>query len=294
MPTEPTMVAAAARIFSSSVLTNLAKTGNLNEVKALCRTAGILDDSDPVPTVGDAYDAAFNLLKVRGLRNEYVYKAALTHNVLLGIHSFKTASMVSEFRVGFSKADVVIFNGTSTVYEIKSERDNLNRLNGQINDYRKVFARVFVICSPDHVNAVEKLVPDDVGILILSRWNRITTARESQDRAADLCQASILASITNAEAISMLKLCNANIPNVPNTRLRSALKSEFLLIDPSTLHSAMVTTLKRTRSAISLKAALQNLPKSVIPAVMNLRLRRIDRDRLIEVMQRPLCVPPMR
>lgn len=49
-----------------------------------------------------------------------------THNViankiLLGKHSLNTSHMLSEFRVGYNKADVVIINGTSSVYEIKSE-----------------------------------------------------------------------------------------------------------------------------------------------------------------------------
>lgn len=289
MPTEPTMVAAAARIFSSNVLTKLAKTGNVQEVAALCRTAGIFDTLEPFATVGDACEAAFDLLKLRGVRNEYVYRSALTHNVLLGIHSLATASMVCEFRAGSSKADVVIFNGTSTVYEIKSDRDNLKRLHGQIEDYRRVFARVIVICSLDHLDAVSDMVPRDVGILTLSRWNRIRTIRQPEDRASRLCPLSMLASVTNSEAIAMLRLCQAKIPDVPNTRLRTALKSEFLRLEPAVLHSAMVTTLKRTRSSVSLKSALHNLPKSVMPAVMNLRLTRIDRDRLIEVMQRPLC-----
>jgi hypothetical protein len=63
------------------------------------------------------------VLKRSGLRDKYVYKAALTQRVLMGKHSLRTACMLSEFRVGDRKADITILNGTTTVYEIKSDRD---------------------------------------------------------------------------------------------------------------------------------------------------------------------------
>ena len=288
MHTEGSQVAAATRLFSSGVLTKLAKSGDAREVSALCNAVGIPFSSLGDGTLGHAFDAAFDLLKLKGLRSEYVYKAALTHNVLLGVHSLATASLVSEFRVGTSKADIVIFNGTSTVYEIKSERDNLSRLEGQIRDYRKVFARVFVICAPIHSKSVEKILPADVGILTLSRWNRITTIRDAQDRAPLLCIDTIFASLTNAEAKSILHICGVPIPLAPNTRLRKELQREFKKLNSIQVHEAMVKTLKKTRSTESLKSVLHNLPKSVMPAIMNLRLKRVERDRLIEIMRRPL------
>lgn len=43
--------------------------------------------------------------------------------------------MIPEFNVGASKADLAVFNGTSTVYEIKSEIDSTERLKSQMGDY---------------------------------------------------------------------------------------------------------------------------------------------------------------
>ena len=114
MRAERSQVAAATRLFSSGVLTKLAKSGDMREFAALYRAAGYPAQSEQHATVGEAFDAAFNLLRVAGLRSEYVYRAALTHNVLMGIHSLATASMVSEFRAGRSKADVVISFPPST------------------------------------------------------------------------------------------------------------------------------------------------------------------------------------
>lgn len=89
-----------------------------------------------------------------GYRHEYIYKAAPTHKILLGKHSLHSASVINEFRVGECKADVAILNGTATVYEVKSERDSLAWLERQIRANATVFAKVYVIASESHIQAV--------------------------------------------------------------------------------------------------------------------------------------------
>jgi hypothetical protein len=86
--------------------------------------------------------------------------------------------MLTEFRVGECKADVVILNGTGTVYEVKSERDSLSRLERQIAAYAKVFAKVNVITAESHVTAVMNLMPSDVGVLCLGDRGQITPIRK--------------------------------------------------------------------------------------------------------------------
>src|SRR3546814_17075413 len=105
----------------------------------------------------------------------------------MGTHSLRTASMLNEFRAGSCKADLVILNGTATVYEIKSERDSLARLANQIENYKRVFAKVNVIASEGHVEGVLTTVTDDVGVRCLSKRYRITTIREAVDCQSCIC-----------------------------------------------------------------------------------------------------------
>src|SRR5215216_2008453 len=116
------------------VFRELATKGKSAAFTRLIREADVLPRRTDGMRVGEVFEAAFQILKQSGLRDEYIYKAALTHRVLMGRHSLRTACMLSEFRVGRSKADIVILNGTTTVYEIKSERDSLSRLERQIQD----------------------------------------------------------------------------------------------------------------------------------------------------------------
>ena len=82
---------------------------------------------------------------------EYVYKNTIVNKILLGRHSLNTSTLISELNVGKSKADIVIFNGTSTVYEIKTELDSLNRLEAQLEDYLKCFDKIYVITTLENI-----------------------------------------------------------------------------------------------------------------------------------------------
>src|SRR6267154_2290198 len=125
-------LAAISRLFSSSVIREMARKGK-SPLFARLASQSLLPSSLPERTpVQDFFEAAFSLLKREGYRHEYIYKAALVNKILLGKHSLQTASMLNEFRVGECKADLAILNGTATVYEVKSERDSLVRLRKQI------------------------------------------------------------------------------------------------------------------------------------------------------------------
>ena len=72
---------------------------------------------------------------------EYVYKNELIR-LLLKKYGTKDTAYFSEFRVGGSVADMVMFNGESKAFEIKTEYDNLRRLNKQMGDYGRFFESV--------------------------------------------------------------------------------------------------------------------------------------------------------
>lgn len=145
-----TELAVFSRLFSSAVFREMAKKGRSGLFKRLAGEVGLSGLCNADATVGDAFDLAFGVLRVAGQRDEYIYRSAISHKILMGTHSLRTASMLTEFRAGTCKADLVILNGTATVYEIKSERDSLARLANQVANYKKVFAKVNVIASEDH------------------------------------------------------------------------------------------------------------------------------------------------
>lgn len=283
-----TQRSALSRLFSAAVFRELATRGRSALFSRLIVDAGLDRICDPEATVGDVFDAAFDRLKIAGQRDEYVYRAAISHKILMGTHSLRTASMLTEFRAGTSKADLVILNGTATVYEIKSERDSLARLKNQIDDYRNIFAAVNVIASETHVDGVLATVPEDVGVMCLSRTHRIQKKRAATENPGRISPLAVLDSLRAAEAVAILEALGVPVPEVANTQRHAMLRGLFAELDPATLHIEMVKTLKRTRNLAPLGDFLDGLPESLQPAALAIRIRRGDHTRMVEAVRTPL------
>jgi len=277
------------RIFSSAVFREMAKKGRSPLFARLFELTGLADRFVGEITVGEVFDSTFAILRAEGRRDEYVYRSALTHNILLGKHSLNTACMLTEFRAGACKADVAILNGTATVYEIKSERDSLSRLANQVENYKKVFAKVYVIASEGHVKGVLDTVSEDIGVMMLGSRYRIATVREAEDRPDRICPATVFESLRSAEAVTVLKRLKVAIPSVPNTQRHAAMRAVFALLDPTAVHEAMVTTLKRTRDLAPLGDLVEHLPRSLHAAALSIQVRRADHCRIVEAVSTPLC-----
>ncbi len=283
-----TQLSALTRLFSAAIFREMAKKGRSGLFRRLLGQTNLIDHGGPHATVGETFDSAFEILKVAGHRDEYIYRAAISQKVLMGTHSLRTASMLNEFRAGSSKADLVILNGTATVYEIKSERDSLARLANQIENYKRVFAKVNVIASEGHIEGVLEMVPDDIGVMCLSKRYQITTVREAVDCPARICPVTVFDSLRMAESVAILRALKVTVPKVPNTQMHAAMRDIFATLDPIMLHAEMVRTLKRTRDLASLGDFVERLPMSLQAAALSISLRRSDHSRLIEAVTTPL------
>lgn len=281
-------LSALTRLFSAAVFREMAKKGRSGLFRRLVEQADLIARADPRATVGDTFDSAFEILKVAGHRDEYIYRAAISQQVLMGTHSLRTASMLSEFRAGSCKADLVILNGTATVYEIKSERDSLARLANQVENYKRVFAKVNVIASEGHVEGVLATVPDDVGVLCLSKHYQIEPVREAFDCPARICPVTVFESLRTAEAVTILRAMSVKVPVVPNTQRHAAMRDLFATLDPAALHVEMVRTLKRTRDLAPLGDFVDRLPESLQAAALSVSVRRADHSRLVDAVATPL------
>lgn len=285
----PTQLSALSRMFSTAVVSEIAKKGKSPLFsRLLVESCAFQDKNAEVITIGDVFETAFSLIRRAGIRNEYVYRSALVHNVLLGRHSLRTASMLTEFRIGSSKADMIILNGTGTVYEIKSDLDSLARLKGQIDNYRKAFSKIYVIAGTAHIEDILEKTSEDVGVLSLIRWNRISIVRDAQENNDYICPVTIFDSLRINEAEDILKQLGIECPILPNTLLRSALRSIFEDLEPLDVQKCMIKTLKRTRNLSPLSNLISNLPNALQSIALITQLRNKDRERLIETLNKPL------
>lgn len=268
--------AALVRLFSGGVIRDLATTGHSALASRVLRESGADQMLDPSLTLGDGFDSLFGSL-FRKHRSEYTYKNAIANRILLGTHSLNSSFMVTEFRALDCKADCVIVNGTSHVYEIKSEFDSMARLRGQIAAYRTIFDHIHVITSETQLDAVTESVDEDVGLMVLNNRQSISTVREADSLRPWTKPSAIFDSLRKSEYIQIIEKQFGEVPNVPNTKIYQACRRLFCDLSPETAHDEMVRILKERGNSNSLRSFVLSVPYSLKAASLACDLSPHDR-----------------
>lgn len=179
-------------------------------------------------------------------RNEYYYKNTILNKLLLGVHKPTTATALTEVAVGRSKADFVLINGQATVYEIKTELDNLDRLEAQLTDYFKAFTRVSVLTSEGHLPALDKcLEHSPAGISVLTGKGTIRKIREPREYTEGLDKDAMFRILRKAEYEDILARLHGGSPNVSQFDYYKTCKHLYCQMETSSAHSEFVSALKK-------------------------------------------------
>ena len=253
---------AVSRIFSPVVMDGLAHKGHSAYLYEVCSNSDILEQIEPSMPLSQFFDWIYNLL-FKNYRNEYIYKNAIANKILLGKHSLNTSHMLTEFRVGKCKADAVVINGTSTVYEIKSEFDSFARLECQIKAYFQVFDHINVITSNAQASKLESILPDSVGILVLTDRNTIATIRGSKSNKKNINPDTLFDSLRKKEYLKVVEEYYETVPNVPNTQIYRECKKLFCKIPSETVHDLTMNTLRKRNNTKVLKEFITKAPSSL-------------------------------
>lgn len=286
--TTPSQLSALSRLFSATVFREMARTGKSRLFRDLLSQTGLQDTANVTDSVGDIFDYALDILKAEGNRDEYVYRAALSKELFIDKHHPQSTAILSEFRISNSKADLVVLNGTATVYEIKSDRDSLARLLSQVENYKRVFPDVNVVSSHYRISSLLKILPLDVGVMSLDGRNRLVIERESRPQPETLSPIVIFESLRTSECAAILAALGKSVPHLPNTQMRASMLKLFAQLDPIQLHSQLVTTLKRTRARGRTTEILGELPESLKAAVFSFHLRGPEHAKFLNAIKTPL------
>ena len=220
-----------ARIFSPTILKELSITGKSDKMSKILRELNLYEQLSLEQNVASFFNDVYNFLS-KYYKNEYIYKNTIIKNILLGRHSLNTAYVINECRIGKSRADSVILNGTSTVYEIKSEYDTFLRLEQQLNDYKQAFEYVYIVVPTSTVEKLKNSLKDfNVGILELNNNDSLTKIREAKSNKEYFDKNIIFDILNQREYKSIVHKYFNNIPIVPNTKTYSLYREYFNKLD---------------------------------------------------------------
>lgn len=285
----PSIGPVLARFFSSGILRELAHTGHSATAGRLWKHH-LVEQYDESTPLGEFYDAIFKRL-IREYRHEYIYKNAIAEKILLGKHNLNTAFMLTEFRVDDCKADAVVLNGTSHVYEIKSEMDSFERLDRQLAAYHKMFDYITVITTERLFRSVVERVPPEVGIRVLAdgryQFKANKCRREAVSNKANVDPLVIFNSLPRVEYLKIIKdEFGVSLSHLPNTQIYGEAKKFFMQLAPEIAHEKMVEVLKHRKQTRRLGDFIMEVPSSLKAASLSIRLTNEDRNRFVGLLHR--------
>jgi hypothetical protein len=203
-----------------------------------------------------------SLLKI--YKNEYVYKNILTNKLLLKKYSLKNSIALNEFNIGKSIADFVLLNGEARIYEIKTELDNLEKLDKQILDYCQFGDKVYVVTSSKHVNKLIELYENTtIGIIELTSRNTLKTIKEATSNVDFFSYEILFKTLRKQEYIELIHEYFNFVPEVSNTRIFKECLALAKKIEVSLFQQMVVNKLKSRNISNPKKIQEKGIPESL-------------------------------
>lgn len=232
-----------ANILSNSTFNEIVRQKNYSTLKAnINKYDKDIISGQPI-TYQDYISHIFDSLKLN-YRNEYFYKNLIINKILLEKYNLNTTTVLNEFRVNKSIADLVLINGTSRVFEIKTELDNETRLLSQINDYKRVFKEIYVVTHHSLLSRYQEILDKETGLIVLTEDFTLKTIKKSEAHH-DLDNLTIFKSLRKSEYSNIIVSHFGCLPKVTDFKFYNACKTLILQIPTNELHDLMVKELKR-------------------------------------------------
>ena len=137
-------------------------------------------------------------------------RQALHKNVLSAHHKNPNTIVIDELGLshGKNRIDIAVLNGYLHGYEIKSSKDNLNRISAQLDEYSKSLQKLTIVVAPNHIEDVIKIAPSWSGIILAEKGSKggfqFSKIRAPQINP-EVCMISVAHLLWKDEAISYLK-----------------------------------------------------------------------------------------
>lgn len=179
-------------------------------------------------------------------QNEYYFKNTLLNKLLLGVHSTHTTTALTEFPVEKSKADFVLINGKAVVYEIKTDLDNLVRLDSQINNYYKAFSSVMVVTSEKNYHDVYlRLQNTPAGISILTKKETLSIRKKPDEYCEALSNTTMFKALRKSEYENIIINHFGELPSVSQFDFYRTCKALFESLSTDVAYKLFIQTLKK-------------------------------------------------
>lgn len=280
------LIRSYANILSKSTIEKMVRGNNYSYIRSKSKKYDQEFIQSSQPTFEEYLNHVFHVLK-SNYRNEYIYKNAIITELLIKKFGLETTTALNEFKVNKSIADLVLLNGTSKVFEVKTELDNPKRLASQISDYKKVFQEVYIVTYHSILDKYVAITDDSIGIIALTDDLKLETKREPQINT-EFDNTSILKCLRKPEYVKILKEYFGFIPETTDVKFFRTCKEFFAKIPPSVLHNLMLIELKKRRIKEEGHFLAGSTPEYLKHICYSLDLNQREYEKLTNILKRKI------
>ncbi len=215
-------------------------------------------------------------------QNEYIFKNEFLNEWLIKELGETNSQIFSEFRVGNSIADIVMFNGCSKIFEIKTELDSDARLTLQLENYKKAFNQIFLIIPKSKLNIYEKQ-EDSIGLIIYDAKNENTfSLYRNAITNFDIEPSTIMTILHSNEYRTIVRKHYGYLPEMTSFN-QFKICSELIFVIPKIkLNKLFMDEIKRRSTSNALSARYY---KEFNQLFLALRMNRDTKNKMIETLK---------
>lgn len=273
-----------SKVFSPVFMDNLAN-GNLQKVHKILNSAKNEFDNSFYTNLQELLNLSYCGLE-ENYRNEYYFKNTLFNSVILNNHNLDNCVALTEFPAGKSFIDIAVFNGTSTAYEIKSEKDTPKRLFSQLSDYIKSFEFVYLVSYDTFIKKIIDDLPQNIGIYSLKENKKeFDILRIAKSNLATFDHTSFFDSLRINEIKNIINLKYGYVPNLPNTLIYKECFKLFSNINLSELHLMYIAEIRKREMSAIQKELIHKIPESIKVSTISKRYSRKQCENIIQTLE---------
>lgn len=233
---------ALSQVFSPSLLKNINNSQHENNIRKLLLNCGLYSKSEKWDFV-EGLGIIYNYLK-ENYRCEYVYKNEIAIQLLLKFHSDNSATLLKEVSSDGSIADIVIINGNTVAYEIKTELDSFDRLPTQIDSYEALYDFLYIVTHPDAIDRLVKKIDATVGIIILEKNHTLRIEREAAPLTHKFTPAKAVLTLRQSELVHAYEKYVGSLPKMGTALIYEFCYHWFMTLQKTDAHIIFNEALK--------------------------------------------------
>lgn len=239
---------ALAQLFSPSLLKKIHGSFDEESIKILIKDSGIYSD-DQDWNLMKALEFTYDYLKVN-YRCEYIYKNEIANQLLLKYHNDNSATLLKEVSSDSSIADIVIVNGNTVAYEIKTELDSFDRLPNQVNSYQTIYDKVNVVTHQAAVKTLIGKLDSNIGIMILDDNGILTEVHKASENNQLFDPEKAVLTLRQSELVTAYEKYIDKLPKMGTALIHSFCYDWYLTLDRNDAHIIFYEALKSRKPSM--------------------------------------------